>query len=86
MNNIKIYNKNSYEIVNKLDIPDLLVLDPPFQDWEKIDFKIPKWLAVLGKGKGKERSMSFDGISNAFGDQWGDENRLPIPVEQLSLF
>ena len=42
MNNIKIYNKNSYEIVNKLDIPDLLVLDPPFQDWEKIDFKIPK--------------------------------------------
>ena len=26
MNNIKIYNKNSYEIVNSLDIPDLLVL------------------------------------------------------------
>ena len=48
--------------------------------------KIPKWLAVLGKGKGKERSMSFDGISNAFGDQWGNENRLPVPVEQLSLF
>jgi len=48
--------------------------------------KIPKWLAVLGSGKGKERSMSFDGISNAFGDQWGDENRLPVPVEQLCLF
>ena len=48
--------------------------------------KILKWLAVLGSGKGKERSMSFDGIANAFGDQWGDENRLPTPVEQLSLF
>ena len=42
MNNIKLYNKDSYEIVDKLDIPDLLVLDPPFQDWEKINFKIPK--------------------------------------------
>ena len=42
MNNIKIYNENSYEIVNKLDIPDLLVLDPPFQDWEKINFKMPE--------------------------------------------
>ena len=30
--------------------------------------------------------MSFDGIANAFGDQWGDESRLPTPVEQLSLF
>ena len=30
--------------------------------------------------------MSFDGIANAFGDQWGNENRLPIPVEQLCLF
>ena len=43
-------------------------------------------VSSIRKRKGKERSMSFDGISNAFGDQWGDENRLPIPVEQLSLF
>ena len=40
----------------------------------------------MGSGSGKQRSMSFDGISNAFGNQWGDESRLPAPVEQLSLF
>ena len=48
--------------------------------------KLPAWYAKMGSGSGKQRSLSFDGISNAFGDQWGDENRLPIPVEQLSLF
>jgi len=48
--------------------------------------KLPAWYAKMGSGSGKQRSLSFDGISNAFGDQWGDESRLPIPVEQLSLF
>ena len=42
MKNIKIYNKNSYEFVNTLKKPDLIILDPPFQDWGKINFKLPK--------------------------------------------
>ena len=46
--------------------------------------KMPEWFA---KNKSwKIRSRTFDGIANAFGDQFGDENRLPVPVEQLSLF
>jgi hypothetical protein len=45
---------------------------------------MPKWFV---KNKSwKIRSRTFDGIANAFGDQFGDESRLPVPVEQLSLF
>jgi len=47
--------------------------------------KLPAWYTNISKNKGKVRSMSFDGISNAFGDQWGDESRLPQICEQLSL-
>tara|TARA_R100000458_G_scaffold55324_1_gene59177 strand:+ start:47 stop:667 length:621 start_codon:yes stop_codon:yes gene_type:complete len=47
--------------------------------------KLPAWYAKHGKGKGKERSMSFPGIAKAIGDQWGDESRLPEIVEQLKL-
>ena len=47
--------------------------------------KLPAWYTNISKNKGKVRSMSFDGISNAFGDQWGDESRLPKICEQLSL-
>ena len=46
--------------------------------------KLPAWYAK--DNNAKNRSMTFDGIANAFGDQWGNENRLPTPVEQLSLF
>ena len=47
--------------------------------------KLPAWYAKHGKGKGKERSMSFPGIAKAIGEQWGDESRLPEIVEQLKL-
>tara|TARA_R100000654_G_scaffold38569_2_gene64330 strand:+ start:28 stop:642 length:615 start_codon:yes stop_codon:yes gene_type:complete len=46
--------------------------------------KLPAWYS--NSKNWKDRSRTFSGISNAFGDQWGDENRLPVPVEQLSLF
>ena len=42
MNNINIYNNNCYEIVDSFDDFDLTVLDPPFQDWNKINFKLSK--------------------------------------------
>ena len=45
--------------------------------------KLPAWYAKHGKGKGKERSISFPGIAKAIGEQWGDESRLPEIVEQL---
>ena len=47
--------------------------------------KLPAWYAKHGKGKGKERSISFPGIAKAIGEQWGDESRLPEIVEQLKL-
>lgn len=47
--------------------------------------KLPAWYAKHGKGKGKERSMSFPGIAKAIGEQWGDESKLPEIVEQLKL-
>jgi len=47
--------------------------------------RLPAWYAKHGKGKGKERSMSFPGIAKAIGEQWGDESRLPEIVEQLKL-
>ncbi len=34
----------------------------------------------------KVRSTTFQGIANAFAEQWGDESKLPTPVEQLTLF
>ena len=34
----------------------------------------------------KVRSTTFQGIANAFAEQYGNESRLPTPVEQLSLF
>ena len=46
--------------------------------------KLPKWYSDTKNPK--KRSLSFNGITEAFGDQWGDESRLPVPVEQLSLF
>ena len=46
--------------------------------------KLPAWYS--NSKNWKDRSRTFSGISNAFGDQWGDMSRLPVPVEQLSLF
>ena len=46
--------------------------------------KMPDWFS---KNKSwKVRSTTFQGIANAFASQFGDENNLPVPVEQLSLF
>ena len=46
----------------------------------------------MGDGKAdrdvvsKKRSKFFTGIASAMADQWGDENKLPVAVEQLSIF
>jgi len=46
--------------------------------------KMPDWFS---KNKSwKVRSTTFQGIANAFASQFGNENNLPVPVEQLSLF
>ena len=34
----------------------------------------------------KKRSKFFTGIASAMADQWGDESKLPVAVEQLSIF
>ena len=45
----------------------------------------------MGDGKAnrdvisKNRSKFFTGIASAMADQWGDENKLPVAVEQLSI-
>ena len=46
--------------------------------------KLPAWYAKHGKGKGKERSMSFPGIAKAMGQQWGAMVLPPI-TNQLQL-
>ena len=46
--------------------------------------KMPDWFS---KNKSwKVRSTTFQGIADAMAEQWGDETRLPTPVQQLSLF
>ena len=42
-----------------------------------------KLIGLLSK---KKRSKFFTGIASAMADQWGDEAKLPVPVEQLSIF
>ena len=44
------------------------------------------WLEPPGPDRWKNRSRTYQGIADAMAEQWGDESRLPVPVEQLTLF
>jgi len=39
---LTLYNSNCFDLVDQLNDFDLMVLDPPFKDWHKINFKKPK--------------------------------------------
>ena len=44
------------------------------------------WLEPPGPDRWKNRSRTYQGIADAMAEQWGDESKLPTPVEQLTLF
>ena len=56
------------------------------EETKELPDKIAKRIWWLGAGKGKERSKFYTGIASAMAEQWGDETKLPVPVEQLCLF
>jgi len=68
------------------NLPLLEETDNVLEETKLLPDKIAKRIWWLGSGKGKERSKFYTGIASAMADQWGDESRLPIPVEQLCLF
>tara|TARA_R100000781_G_scaffold68332_1_gene43024 strand:- start:600 stop:1217 length:618 start_codon:yes stop_codon:yes gene_type:complete len=68
------------------NLPLLEETDNVLEETKLLPNKIAKRIWWLGSGKGKERSKFYTGIALAMADQWGDESRLPIPVEQLCLF
>ena len=55
MNNINIYNNDCYEIIDSLGNFDLTLLDPPFQDWNKINFKLSKNIIAFCNHKSRHQ-------------------------------
>jgi len=52
-----------------------------------VEGREPKvWLEPPGPDRWKNRSRTYQGIADAMAEQWGDESKLPTPVEQLTLF
>ena len=68
------------------NLPLLKETDNVLEETKMLPQSISNRIWWLGSGKGKERSKFYTGIASAMADQWGDESRLPVPVEQLSLF
>ena len=68
------------------NLPLLKETNNVLEETKKLPDKIAKRIWWLGAGKGKERSKFYTGIASAMAEQWGDETKLPVPVEQLSLF
>tara|TARA_R100000231_G_scaffold22066_1_gene21172 strand:- start:22 stop:645 length:624 start_codon:yes stop_codon:yes gene_type:complete len=68
------------------NLPPLRETDNVLDQTKLLPDKIAKRIWWLGSGKGKERSKFFTGIASAMADQWGDENKLPDIIEQLSIF
>tara|TARA_R100000458_G_C8138108_1_gene150419 strand:- start:11 stop:628 length:618 start_codon:yes stop_codon:yes gene_type:complete len=68
------------------NLPLLEETDNVLEETKLLPDKIAKRIWWLGSGKGKERSKFYTGIASAMANQWGDESRLPVPVEQLCLF
>ena len=55
MNDINIYNNDCYEIIDSLGDFDLTLLDPPFQDWDKINFKLSKNIIAFCNHKSRHQ-------------------------------
>ena len=68
------------------NLPLLKETNNVLKETEQLPDKISKRIWYLGSGKGHERSKFYTGIASAMAEQWGDESRLPIPIEQLNLF
>ena len=60
---------------------------PLLKPTKYVEGREPKvWLEPPGPDRWKNRSRTYQGIADAMAKQWGDESRLPTPVEQLTLF
>ena len=60
---------------------------PLLKPTKYVEGREPKvWLEPPGPDRWKNRSRTYQGIADAMAEQWGDESRLPTPVQQLSLF
>ena len=60
---------------------------PLLKPTKYVEGREPKvWLEPPGPDRWKNRSRTYQGIANAMAEQWGDESKLPTPVEQLTLF
>ena len=68
------------------NLPRLKDTNNVLEEPKKLPEKVSKRIWWLGSGKGKERSKFYKGIAEAMAEQWGDESKLPEPVEQLSIF
>ena len=68
------------------NLPRLKDTDNLLEETKKLPEKESKRIWWLGSGKGKERSKFYKGIAKAMAEQWGDESKLPEPIEQLSIF
>ena len=68
------------------NLPRLKDTDNVLEETKKLPEKESKRIWWLSSGKGKERSKFYKGIAKAMAEQWGDESKLPEPIEQLSIF
>ena len=68
------------------NLPRLKDTNNVLEETKKLPEKVSKRIWWLGSGKGKERSKFYIGIAEAMAEQWGDESKLPAPVDQLSIF
>ena len=60
---------------------------PLLKPTKYVEGREPKvWLEPPGPNRWKNRSRTYQGIADAMAEQWGDESKLPTPVEQLTLF
>jgi len=60
---------------------------PLLKPTKYVEGREPKiWLEPPGPDRWKNRSRTYQGIADAMAEQWGDESKLPTPVEQLTLF
>ena len=60
---------------------------PLLKPTKYVEGREPKvWLEPPSPDRWKNRSRTYQGIADAMAEQWGDESKLPTPVEQLTLF
>ena len=60
---------------------------PLLKPTKYVEGREPKvWLEPPGPDRWNNRSRTYQGIADAMAEQWGDESKLPTPVEQLTLF